>query len=280
MSETRDVLRLAQRPRWLGYLALIALFAVAAHFLAQWQLARRAEAQAEIARIDANYDAEPAEIAEVLPTHDYWDESLRWTPVALEGSYLAAGEVLVRNRPYGGQSGYLVITPFHLNDGSVLFINRGWVAAGDKVNEPSQFEAPPVGEITITARLLGSEVEIPDRETQGNLVPSIHLPSLAQQVPAEGQLREAVYTGAYGVISAEPVPNTYPVPAGKPERDEGPHLSYALQWYAFPLIALAGWFWALRNEVRRGEVLEPTHRTHRTAKRKSDSEIEDALLDR
>ena len=53
-----------------GYLALTVIFAIACCALGTWQLNRRAEALAEVARIDANYDADPVPVAEALPDPD------------------------------------------------------------------------------------------------------------------------------------------------------------------------------------------------------------------
>src|SRR6218665_2081385 len=53
--------------RWAGYLSLTIVFAVVCSLLGLWQFARRAEAQAEIARINANYDSPAVPVSEVLP---------------------------------------------------------------------------------------------------------------------------------------------------------------------------------------------------------------------
>ena len=75
--------------RWAGYLALVIVFAIACCALGPWQLNRRAEALAEVARIDANYDAEAIPVAEALPDPDGFDADQRWQVVALSGEYLA-----------------------------------------------------------------------------------------------------------------------------------------------------------------------------------------------
>jgi surfeit locus 1 family protein len=38
----------------------------------------------------------------------------------------------------------------------------------------------------------------------------------------------------------EPSPGSRPVPAPLPELSEGPHLSYAIQWFSFAGVALVG----------------------------------------
>ena len=34
----------------------------------------------------------------------------------------------MRNRPFEGSSGFEVITPFRLDDGTVFMVDRGWIA--------------------------------------------------------------------------------------------------------------------------------------------------------
>ena len=53
--------------RWLGYLALVVVFAIACTLLSLWQIARRDEARADITRVDTNWEAEPRPITELLP---------------------------------------------------------------------------------------------------------------------------------------------------------------------------------------------------------------------
>ena len=96
--------------RWAGYLALVVVFAIASSALGVWQLNRRAEALAEVARIDANYDAEAVPVSDALPDPAAFDIDQRWLVVALSGEYLADEEVVVRNRPFAGSSGFEVIT--------------------------------------------------------------------------------------------------------------------------------------------------------------------------
>src|SRR5688572_19839579 len=74
VSEWRFVLS----RQWAGYLALTVIFAIACCALGTWQLNRRAEALAEVARIDANYDAEPVPVAEALPDPATFDIDQRW----------------------------------------------------------------------------------------------------------------------------------------------------------------------------------------------------------
>jgi cytochrome oxidase assembly protein ShyY1 len=42
----------------------------------------------------------------------------------------------------------------------------------------------------------------------------------------------------------------YPEPIAAPELGEGPHLSYAVQWFLFSAIAAVGWVLAVRRSRR------------------------------
>ncbi len=278
-------------PRWAGYLALVIVFAIVCSALGTWQLNRRAEALAEVARIDANYDAEPIPLAEALPELDAFDVEQRWQVVELRGEYLTEDEVVVRNRPFSGTTGFEVVTPFRLDNGDVFMVDRGWVAQNSD-GRPSEVPPPPSGEVDVTARLKAGEGRIAGRTSTGREFATIDLEELAERVGAPS------YTGAYGILvqdgadAAEP-----PLGAPRPERDEGPHLSYALQWYVFALLAFIGLGWAANQERKAREeagldevetdgATPPARTQHRAprrkepAKRDHDADAEDEILDR
>jgi cytochrome oxidase assembly protein ShyY1 len=288
--------RFLRSPRWAGYLALVIVFAIACCALGTWQLNRRAEALAEVARIDANYDAEAIPVAEALPDPAGFDIDQRWRVVSLSGEYLAEEEVVVRNRPFEGSSGFEVVTPFRLDDGTVFMVNRGWIAQ-DSDGRPSEYAAPPAGRVDVEARLKAGEGRIAGRTSTGNELATIDLDELSDRVGGP------TYTGAYGLLvqrgddADEP-----PLAAMRPARDEGPHLSYALQWFVFALLGFVGLAWAA-NQERRGlaEASAGSHATTDAAmapgapvsgtpvraprrpkreRKDADADLEDEVLDR
>lgn len=229
--------------RWITWFVLVVLFAIGCHFLAQWQLARRAEALAEINRLETNYNAPAQPVNEVLQSLDAFSIDQKWLPVALTGQYLSNEEVLVRNRPCNNASGYEVITPFQLDSGDVFFVDRGCVGSGTEVNTAAPFAPAPTGEVTISARLQAGEPLVSGREDTGDTIGSINLDTLATRVGLPS------FTGAYGLLMGGD-PNQAPYPADEPELDEGPHLSYALQWYVFAVGAFVVYGWAANQERR------------------------------
>ncbi|MFB9309830.1 cytochrome oxidase assembly protein ShyY1 [Agromyces hippuratus] len=267
--------------RWAGYLLLTVVFAIVCSALGAWQFNRRTEALAEVARIDANYDAAAVSVAEALPDPDAFAIDQRWQVVALSGEYLADEEVVVRNRPFEGSSGFQVITPFRLDDGTVFMVDRGWIAQNSE-GRPSDVPPPPSGHVEIEARLKAGEGRIDGRTSTGNEFATIDLEELSERVG------EPSYTAAYGVLvqtgadADEP-----PLAAARPERDEGPHLSYALQWYVFALMGFVGLAWAANQERKAlAETSGSTDAATRAARkpkqkrRDADADLEDGVLDR
>jgi cytochrome oxidase assembly protein ShyY1 len=273
--------RFAFTRRWIGYLALTIVFAIVCVSLGFWQLARRAEARAEIDRVETNWSADPVAIDDVLPDLATFEPDDKWMPVEVTGHYLPDEQLLARNRPLNGEVGYEVLVPFELADGTVLLIDRGWVPGGDDEEGPDAVPPPPRGEVTVVARLKAGEPTVVGRSAPEGQVATINLPEIA------GLLEQPTYTGAYGLLDSEQPSVDRPTAATKPEPDEGPHLSYAFQWFVFALLGFVGLGFAIRQEYRTVNADAPEERERvaaRAAKaarrERSDAEIEDEILGR
>ena len=278
--------------KWLGYLLLAAIFATACVFLGRWQMDRRAETLAEINRVVSNYSATPVPFAQARDQFNQLDPAKEWTQVELKGTYDTAGERIVRNRPLNGQPGYEVVVPFRLTTGETVVIDRGWLPIGNKnPGSPDSVPSPPPDEVTAVVRLKHGEPELQRGAPEGQLA-SIDLPTYA------AQLGYPLMTGAYGQLASETPPAAeMPVAFPKPSTDEGTHLSYSLQWFAFGVLMFVGFGYAARQQARNAaidaedeELLEdgavhaavtPRRRPPAPRKRKKATaeEEEDALLD-
>jgi cytochrome oxidase assembly protein ShyY1 len=260
--------RLAFSRRWLGILGFTVAFAVACVALGQWQFARRAEAQGAIALLDGNYDQPAIALGELVPETSELDESEKWRLVTVTGQYLLSDVLYVRTRSGASGIGFEQLAPLRQSDGTVFVVNRGWVAANGDNSLPAETPEPPSGVVTVTARVVPGEAQIMGRDAPAGQIATIHLDSIDARVDGD------VFTGWYGRVDTESVAAKTGAVWERPVLDEGPHLSYALQWYVFALMGFFGYGWALRNEAHVGEKPAP-----RVRRQRSDEDIEDAAID-
>lgn len=272
--------------RWTAYVAVAIVFAIACAFLANWQFTRNSARADQLALIEANFDARPVALGEVLAVGSTFEFADEWLPVILTGEYLIDDQMLVRNRPHGGTAAFEVLVPFRLDDGRVLLVNRGWVRPGVDQPDPDVVPAPPEGEVTAIVRLRPTEpLPTSGRSAPEGQVPTINLPLIADLV---GPAAEGLETTAFGILESEdPAPRTSPAILEPPSADPGPHLSYAIQWILFAIMGFIFIGYVIRTELRyRREDAEdranegavPRHRRP-TRKADQDMQDEDSLLD-
>ncbi|MFD1721025.1 SURF1 family protein [Amnibacterium endophyticum] len=271
---------LVSNGRWRRSLALVIGFAIGCGLLSWWQFARREETAQASALIAANTTAPPATLAELLPSLTAWDPGERWRTVRVSGEYLTDRQLLVRNRVQDGNPGFEVLTPFRLDDGDVLVLDRGWVSVGTTQDAPDSVPAPPSGRVVVDARLQGDEGPLAGRTAPAGQIPSIDLQQVARDVGAP------TYTGAYGQVASEsPQPAEVPsriVPDTQTGVDEGTHLSYAIQWILFAMLGFLALAWSVRRELQDAgdEVIlaaDARAAVRRSRRAPSDEAVEDAL---
>lgn len=255
--------------RWLGYLTLTVVFAVVASFFGLWQWDRRTQAVEAIEVLERNWSSSPIPLGEWSGRSGPFPVADEWLPVVTQGEYRAEDQILARTRPRQGQVGFEVLVPFFTTDGAVLVVNRGWVPTGEAQDYPDLLPAPPAGLVTLTGRVKPSEPTLPGRGAPEGQVASIFLPGLALFVDYP------LVTEFYLLLQKEdPAPGLSLLTAVKPQLDEGPHLSYTLQWYVFGVLAFIAFVWLFRQEWRLLQGIEPV-----TKKGTSDADEEDSLLE-
>jgi cytochrome oxidase assembly protein ShyY1 len=259
--------RLAATRRWIGILGFTLAFAVVCVGLGQWQFDRRASAQAAIALLDKNYAIPTASITDVVATLDESDASEKWRSVRVNGEYLP--DVLyVRTRSGPGGIGFEQLAMLRQTDGTVFVVNRGWVRANGDNSAPAETPPLPNGTVTVTAHLIPGEQRVIGRDAPDGQIATIHLPTIDERVTGD------VYVGWFGRVASEKPSAATGAEWTRPILGEGPHLSYALQWYVFAAMGFFGYGWALRKEFR-GDAAPK----RRARKRPSDEDIEDEALD-
>ena len=252
--------------RWFGWLALVVIFSVACALLSNWQFSRRQEALAAMQQLAENYDAKPVALEE-LEDPDSLDQSNQWRPVTVTGHYLSANAVVVLNRPLNGVAGFLEIVPFQLESGNLVMIERGWVAANDRFEPPSVLPLPSGETQSVTGRIRISEPAMPTAQTKGR-ISSINAAELSQ----DQGIKDRLFSKLYLRMSSESISSATGKQLPKPQLGEGNHLSYALQWILFAIMAAVALVWAIRKERQARSGIAPA------VKKDRDAEYEDELL--
>lgn len=285
MEQLGRILRaLVSDGRWHRYLALAIAFAVGCALLSWWQFSRRAESVAASTLITANASAPAAPLDALLTSRTAYRSTLQWRTVEVQGTYLTADQLLVRNRvDPNGDPGFEVLTPFRLADGSVFVLDRGWVSIGSQQDRPDSVPGVPGGTVTVQARLQGDEGPLAGRTAPPGEIPSIDLKKVAEQVGLP------TYTGAYGQVRSES-PAVAPTPlrllpqVADTGVDEGTHLSYAIQWILFALLGFGALGWSIRRDLldTGDEVVTAAAEravVRRARRAPSDESVEDELTD-
>lgn len=163
-------------------------------------------------------------------------DSLRERQVRAHGVYDFERERVWGARTWEGVPGVALLTPLRLADGSAIFVDRGWAPSVDAFHvDAARLREPD------SATVLGLAFAAP--RDRGDVDPR----RLADSIP---------YPVLPFVLLA--LPDTLAdrrLPAGlrrwpAPELSNGPHLSYAIQWFSFAVIIAIGTWSLLRTASR------------------------------
>ena len=215
-------------PRLFTTLLAIGLIAMLVS-LGRWQLHRAAEKR-------VLFDSFAAAGAAARPIDLQTPQVPRYSYVGAVGSYDATRQILIDNMVEGTRAGYFVITPFALQGGGWVLVNRGWVPLGQtRADRP----AIPVGENLRSIR--GRTDNLPSPGIRMGVPAPLAPPypvvaAYPTRADAAQLLKESNWTSAADLIlldAGEPdgyVRNWAP-PGFPPMR----HVGYAVQWFGLAL---------------------------------------------
>ncbi|TFI45044.1 SURF1 family protein [Rhodococcus sp. 1R11] len=237
-----EKLRFLLRPKWLVLAAVALAFAfLCFSVLAPWQLGKNTSTSARNDLITRSVGAEPVPITDVLTANGFAADD-EWRRVIAQGSYVENSDALVRLRSIREQPAYEVITPFVIDDGPTVLVNRGYVLPVEGTRPP-EFAAAPTGPVTLDARVRQAEgtSREPIQEDGHLQVYNINPEQIGAAVGVDAidgylQLDDG-QPGGLGLIEL-------------PQTDAGPYLSYGLQWLAFGIMAPLGLAYFVRAELR------------------------------
>ena len=161
--------------------------------------------------------------------------------VLATGTWDRAHEIVLRGHVYQEAPGVEVVTPLRLTGREdAVLVNRGFVPAPDAVNaDLDSLDEPGV----VTVR--GLALPMPLSQDSGGVLERggrttwrrLDLLALRRRTPYR-ILEVYVVPDTADRRTAGPPDRLYSVPP--PALDNGPHLNYAIQWFAFATIAVVG----------------------------------------
>lgn len=231
-------LRQFLRPRWLAFHLLCLGAVVAMANLGIWQAQRLEQRREFNASVEAVAGAPIIDYAAAARS----GEADEYQRVRVSGEYLERTFTVV-NVSQGGGGGRNHVGLLALDDGSILVVNRGFATG------VADLPPLPSGTVDIVGRIRESQEPRrgqvrDDPAADLTEIRRIELAVLAQQVD---QTLQPVYLEAL-LENGEPVPQLSPI--AFPSLDEGPHLSYAIQWFVFGICVVVGWVLAVRRTAR------------------------------
>ena len=232
-------------PGWIASHVFALAMVVLMVNLGFWQLRRLDERRAGNVEIAAAMSQDPFDVAAHLDRRGPPPEH---TAVAAAGAYLADAEVRIGNRSRGGQPGFWLATPLQLGDGRAVAVVRGWVPRRSLTGLDERSPAPPAGQVVVVGLAFDSVGGGRVAETAAGEVPEISRMDLDRFAEVSGVDVEEVWIRLRA--QSPPQPEGLPEPVPDPDLGEGPHLSYAFQWFFFSAGAIVVYALILRRAVR------------------------------
>lgn len=206
--------------------------------LGLWQWHRMEDKQHRQAIIERHLGAKPVPLESVLRMGHRLADDDEWTRVTALGRFDERHQVTVKFTTRDGKAGADVVTPFILDSGSTVLVNRGWMSTPNTNDRPRNLPDAPAGPVRIEGWAR------PDNGAERNAV-----------TPIDGQVRAVASRGMAEFVGKPLVPGfvNLQVPSAEGLSPEPrPHVGhalnffYALQWWFFAALAFVGPFWFSR----------------------------------
>ena len=218
----------ARRPRWLVAHVLVLVVVVLFVNLGLWQLRRLDERRDRNALVESRTQSDPVDVND-LPAD--LDEA-RFQAVVASGVYDSERTVVLRTTQDGVPGGW-VFTVLDRSPNPDVVVLRGFV--GTQPDGSLAAAVPPEGEVAIE----GIAVPIPRLERTAETAVRRLIEGGPPVAPVIVQAQSSAPADAPDVLAPVPVPDL----------GEGPHLSYAVQWFLFAAVVCIGYPLLLRRQA-------------------------------
>jgi surfeit locus 1 family protein len=228
--------------RWIAAHISVALFVAGCIGLGLWQVDRLHQKRARN-RLVAERSKLPVRSLAELRTRP---SVAAYRRVSETGRFDAKRQIVLRSRALDGRPGEHLLTPLVTSAGDAVIVDRGWVPFGARTTAAT----PLPGVVRVRGTLLPPERPFrfgPRESKTGTITASFYVDigRFQQQMPYR------LYPLYLLMRSQRPAqPSQLPVAVGLPPLDEGPHLSYAIQWFSFATLALGAYGVLIRRSLR------------------------------
>jgi surfeit locus 1 family protein len=177
-------------------------------------------------------------------------EKMEWRAVTFSGEYDFENQVAIRNQYNGNEYGYHLITPL-LSRGTAVLVDRGWIPADGNSTPADWRKYDEPGEVTVTGQIRLGQT----KPALGGVADALPADGSPLWVWNNGDIEKIVLQLPYPALKVYIQPNANPEDTIPPipyqptvELTEGPHMGYALQWFAFATILFVGYPFYLRKQ--------------------------------
>lgn len=244
--------------RWLLATILVLAGVALCVRLGIWQLDRLEKRRLFNARVEAQIDQSPLALSGEALNEDIFN--MEYRPVKVSGKYDFNQEIAIINQSFGNEWGVHLVTPLVIaGTDQAILVDRGWIPHQDyQSGDWSKYAEPGIVEVEGVLRRPQSKAEIGGR---------------TDPTPAPGEAQRAAWNFvnieqigkqvSYPLLGAyiQQAPN--PAWTGLPYRTqpeveitEGPHMSYALQWFTFAALLGIGYPFFIRRQEHRTEHVQ------------------------
>jgi surfeit locus 1 family protein len=166
--------------------------------------------------------------------------------VQATGRYDHAHDIVLRGREYRAVPGVEIVTPLLLEGGKIaVLVNRGFVPSPDATTaDPDTLRETGVVSVKGIALPIDSAGGVPLRQGRQTSWARLDRAALRTVLPYP------IYP-VYIRQSPDTTRRRFPRPLDLPALDDGPHLSYAIQWFAFSILTLVFGVVILRQKRER-----------------------------
>ena len=197
-----------------------------------WQLDRAQQKLSLQAAVDAR-TALPVLAARDLPLRSEAVSAVLHRRVQLAGHWLPEHAVMLDNRPMLGRTGFYLVMPLRLDDGSAVLVQRGWLPRD--FNDRSRVTLPPAqaGQILLSGKLALALPKLYEFEpaASGLIRQNLSLEAFAAETRLSLRPWVLIQDGP-SEASSEGLLRQWPAPATGVEK----HYGYAFQWFSLSFL--------------------------------------------